>query len=229
MNCHKQAVHMKNRQGVNQHIATLPAPVIFQHLRVAEKIGMTEHRAFAATRCTAGVNDGCQVVRFCIYRRVHIAVVRGALEQTATALIVQRHHVTRACLKRDFADPAEIGRCTHHQRRFCISHEIRNFSLLVSRIQRQKHVTAAQTREIKHQHFDRFLSLHSNARRRWQLQALYPIGQHSAAAFQVAPAVAQTMVGFNRRLRQVRRKALAQADVKVVVHINQLNDVWTRP
>ena len=58
-------------------------------------------------------------------------------------------------------------------------------------------MTGAQTGQVQHQGFNRFVYLHRNARALGQLQAVQPIGQHGAAAFQVAPAVAQTLIGLN--------------------------------
>ena len=150
---HKQTVHMKNRQRMNQHITVLPAPVVFQHQRIAEQIAVAEHRPFAAPGGPAGVNDGRQVIRLGNHWRVHIAVVRRAFQQTAATLLVQRQHITRTCLECEFADPAKVGRCTHHHRRFSIGDEISDFRLLIRRVQRQKHMAAAQAGQIQHQDF----------------------------------------------------------------------------
>ena len=79
MYSYKQTVDMKNGQGMNQHIAAFPAPVIFQDLRIAQQIAVTEHGTFAAARGAAGVDDGGQINRLRHHRRMLIAVVRRAL------------------------------------------------------------------------------------------------------------------------------------------------------
>jgi ATP-dependent DNA helicase RecG len=38
MNGHKQAMHMKNRQSMNQHVVGLPAPIAAQHLRTIQTL-----------------------------------------------------------------------------------------------------------------------------------------------------------------------------------------------
>ena len=55
-------MHMKNRQGMNQHIVIAPVPIVFQYQCIAQQIAMTQHRPFAAAGGAAGVNDGGQIV-----------------------------------------------------------------------------------------------------------------------------------------------------------------------
>jgi len=59
---HKQTMHMEDGQGVNQHIIWLPAPIILQGLRVAQHVAMREHRAFASSGRTTGVQNSGQIV-----------------------------------------------------------------------------------------------------------------------------------------------------------------------
>ena len=113
----KQAVHMEDGQAVDEHIATAlrascfrPAPIVFQHFGVGEQIAMAEHGAFAAARGATGIDHGRQIVRIAWRDGVHIAVLRGALQQAALALIVQGKHILRAGLKRQLASPAKVAR-----------------------------------------------------------------------------------------------------------------------
>ncbi len=96
VDCHKQAMHMKNGQRMNQHIANLPTPVVIQHTCIAQQIAMAQHRPFAAPRGATGVDDGGDVIGFAVNRCVQITVVRSALQQTACALVIQRDHIGRA-------------------------------------------------------------------------------------------------------------------------------------
>ncbi len=79
VNGHKQTMHMKNRQRVNEHIALLPRPISFESLGVAEHVAVGQHGAFAAACRTTGVQNGCQVVGFFDSRFVLIALLRCAL------------------------------------------------------------------------------------------------------------------------------------------------------
>ena len=62
MNGDKQTMHMKNRQGVNQHITPLvwrsPSPVVFKNQGVAQEIAVGQHGSFGTTGGAAGVQNG---------------------------------------------------------------------------------------------------------------------------------------------------------------------------
>ena len=49
---------------------------------------MAEHGAFAASCRATGVDDGGDILSLSMHRRMHIAVVCCALQQTATELLV---------------------------------------------------------------------------------------------------------------------------------------------
>ncbi len=57
MQRHKQAVNVENGQGVDQHIIRLPTPIVFEHLRVGQQVAVRQHRAFAASCCSTGVQN----------------------------------------------------------------------------------------------------------------------------------------------------------------------------
>ena len=143
MDSHKQAMYMKNRKGVDEHIRALPAPIVFQHQRIAQQIGVAQHRAFTSPCGATGVNDGSHILWRSLHRRVYVTVMRSAIEQTAAALIVEGDHVTRARLKCNFADPPEMGWRANHQCWFCVVNKVSDFALLVGWIQWQENMAAA--------------------------------------------------------------------------------------
>ena len=69
----EQAVHMEDRQGVDQHVAALgrraPAPVALQRHRVRDQVAVAEHRPLAAPGGAAGVEDGGEVVAAALRRK----------------------------------------------------------------------------------------------------------------------------------------------------------------
>ena len=71
MNGYEQTMHVEDGQSVNQHIVRAPAPVGFEGFGVAEQIAMRQHSAFAASGCTAGVQNGghvvCNVFNYCVF------------------------------------------------------------------------------------------------------------------------------------------------------------------
>ena len=95
MDRHKQTVHMKYGQCVYKHVAGLPAPIPMKHLGVAQQIAVAEHGPFAASGGATGVDDGSDIVCLPEHGCVLVTVVCSALQQTATALIIQGHHILR--------------------------------------------------------------------------------------------------------------------------------------
>ena len=81
MQGNKQPVHVEDRQCMNQHVSRLPAPVVFQHLRVAQHVSVRQHRALAAASGAAGVQNGCQVIGLGLRYRVLVAAMRGTVQQ----------------------------------------------------------------------------------------------------------------------------------------------------
>ena len=80
VNGHKQAVHMEDGQGVDEHIVILPAPVNLQHGRIGQQIAVGQHRALAAPCGAAGVENGGQIIGPALHGLLFIAVVGGALQ-----------------------------------------------------------------------------------------------------------------------------------------------------
>ena len=219
MNGNEQTVDMKNRQRVNQHIALCPAPVVLQHLCIAQQIAVRQHRALAAARGAAGVQNRRQVISLTHHDFMLVAAVGGAIQQRAGAVVIERKDMLRAGGKRQFAEPAEIGAAANHHRRLCIADEIVHLGTLVGGVQWQKHVAGAQGGQVKHHRLDRFFNLHGNARAVGQLERLQQVGHHGGAALQVAPRIQQAVVGFNRHVIKCRRKGSTQRGKQVgVVH-----------
>ena len=154
MQRHKQAMHMKNRQAVDEHITLAPTPVVFEHLGIGEQIAVAEHGTFAAAGGAAGIDHGRQIVCLARGDGVHIAVLRGTFEQAALALVVQGEHVVRTGLKRQFADPSEIARATDQHRGFGIAQKILQLGALVGHIERQIHIAGAQRGQVEQHGFD---------------------------------------------------------------------------
>ena len=199
MQGHKQAMHMEDGQGVDQHIPRHPTPIVLQHAGIAEQVVVRQHRALAAPGGAAGVEDGGQIVGPTLGRRVLVAVVRGALEQAAGAVVVQGEHMARAGLKGNFAHPPKVFTGAHHHSGFGIAHKVSHLGALVSGVERQKHMACAQGGQIQQHGLDRLFHLHRHPRARGQIQIGEQIGQHGAGPLQVLPAVVQAVVGLHRR------------------------------
>ena len=133
-----------------------------------------------------------------------------AFEQRAGAVVAQREHVLRAALESDLADPAKILRAANHHSRFGVANEILHFSALVGGVERQKHITGAQSGQVQHQRFHRLFHLHGHTRTRRQFQRHQQIGHHGGGALQVMPGIDKAVVSFNGGGVEVGRKSRAQ-------------------
>ncbi len=226
MQRHKQTVHVKDRQRVDQHIAPTvrpsgrrPAPVVLEHHGVGQQVAVREHRALAAPGGAAGVEDGGQIVGLPGRRRVAVAAMGGALEQAAGAVFVQGEHGLRTGLEGNLADPAEVLCAAHHHRRFGVADEIFDLGALVRGVQRQKHVPGAQGGQVEHRGLDRFLHLHRDARSRRQRKPFEQVGDHGGGAVEVAPRIPQAAAvvfdGFNRNAIEIGGERVAQGHEQI--------------
>ena len=224
MNGHKQAVHMKNRQRVDQHIASAfwppglrPTPIILERERIAEHVAVREHRAFAATSCATGVEDGGQVIGLAHHGFVLVAVARSTVEQTARAVFVEGEDMLCARLERDLADPTKMSTAADHHRRLGVANEILNLGTLVSSVQWQKHIPGAQSSQVQDHGLNRFFDLHGHPTALWQVERLQQVGHHGRGAVEVLPAVAQAFIGFDCHRCQVCRKSGPQGRKEIVI------------
>ncbi|OQC06313.1 MAG: hypothetical protein BWX79_02115 [Alphaproteobacteria bacterium ADurb.Bin100] len=231
MNGHEQAMHVEDRQRVDEHVApavrpsgSRPAPVVLQHHGVGPHVAVRQHRAFAAPGGTTGVEDGSQVVVVLDSRGVAIVAAGRALQQGAGAIVAQGEHVFRARSEGDLADPAKIFRAANHHGGLGIADEILDFGALVSRVQRQEHIACAQRGEVQQHGFDRFFDLHRHPAALGQLQRGEQVGHHRRCAVKVAPRITQPgpagIGGFDGDGVQVGGERGAQRDKKVqIAHV----------
>ena len=93
----EQAVHMEDRQRVDQHVAGAPAPVVLQHLRIRQQVAVASASRPCCGRWCRWCRGWPPGRRRRVRRRlVPVAVMRRALEQAAAAVVVQREDVA-AC------------------------------------------------------------------------------------------------------------------------------------
>ena len=182
---------------------------------------MREHGALAAAGGAAGVEDGGQVVGAAGHGLVLVAVVGGALEQAAGAVVTQGEHMLRAQGEGDFADPAKVAGAAHHHGGLGVADEVFDLGALVGGVERQEHVARAQRGQVQGHGFDGLFDLHGHAAAFGQLERCEQVGDAGAGAVQVAPGVVQRGAvcggGFDGGAVQVRREGGAQGAEEVLV------------
>ena len=168
MKGHKQAVHMKNWQRVNQHIARLPTPVVLEHQRVAKQVAVRQRRTLAAAGGAAGVQNRRQIVFSHDRSLMLVTALRGAYQQRTSPVIIQGEHVLRTGLESNLADPTKVLAATNHHCRIGIFNKVLDFRTLVSSVKRQKYIARAQSREVQHHGLDGFFNLYCHSRTGWK-------------------------------------------------------------
>ena len=182
MNGHKQAVHMENRQSVNEHIALFPTRMRLGGLRITEHIAMREHGALASACGATGVQNGGQIVLVFGRNFVLIFLLCSAFKQSTRSVVIQGEHILSACFECNFAHPAKVGARADHHRRFCIANEVLNLGALIGCVQWQEHIACSQGGQIQHQGFHRLFHLYRNAAALGKLQAFQQVGHHGTCA-----------------------------------------------
>ena len=216
----EQAVHVEDRQCMDQHVAFAPAPVGLQRDGVRQQVGMAEHRALAAAGGARGVEDGGQVVAVALGRLVRLRLAGRGVEQRAGAVVVEGVDVLRAGGLGDARHPVEVPRRADDDAGLGIADEVLDLAGLVGVVQRQVDMARAQHRQVEHQRLDRLLGLHGDARAFGQRQRGEQVGDARARLVEVAPAVAarrRAVDGLDGGGVEVGRKTGAQGGVEVVV------------
>ena len=206
---------MEDRQRVDQHVAFAPVPEVLQNLRVRQQIAVAEHRALAAAGGAGGVEDRGQIAGRLRRDLVRVGKMRGAVEQRAGAVVVQREDVRHALLEGELADPREVPAGADHHRRLGVAQKIVQLGRLVGGVQRQVDEAGAQGRQVQHQRLDRLLGVRGHPAAGRDLQRLQQVGQHRGGAVEVAPGVVQPAVGLDRDRVEVGGKGGAQGGEEV--------------
>ena len=127
----EQAMHMEQRQGVQQHVVVPPAPTPAQGFGIGANVVVGQHRALGAARGAGGVNQGGQVIAIALgHVKAGLGRVHGLHE--ASTVAAQRQHGPATLLIRR----VRAHRIPHEQPRFRVSKKVRHFSGSVSRIER---------------------------------------------------------------------------------------------
>jgi hypothetical protein len=100
-----------------------PAPIVLERDGVAQQVAVREHGPLLRPVVPLVYRMAARSSAHMALPGVLVAVVRGALEQAAGAVVAQGEHMLRARLEGNFADPAKVGRAAHHHSRFGIANE----------------------------------------------------------------------------------------------------------
>ena len=127
----EQAMHMEQRQGVQQHVVVPPAPAPAQGYGIGADVVMGQHRALGAARGAGGVHQGGQVIAIAFgYVMAWLCGIHGLHE--AAAASPQRQHGPAAVPTRHVS----ARRVPHEQPGLRIGKKVRHLSGGVGGIER---------------------------------------------------------------------------------------------
>ncbi len=232
----EQAVHVIDRQRVQQRVAAGEAPAVDQHRGVRREIAVRQHRALGAPGRSRRVEDRREIVG----PGHRVAEVRGLVARPVDELAavgVQREHRRVAGERRDHAEA--LGPADDHPRRR-IGEEVRELRLLVADVERKVDEARAQAREVERNHLPVLVDLDGNAipglaartgqrvgdlrRQRREIVEVHdrPAGDQQARLLRRAREVTldqRVQVGVHRKAAHAvgsdRRAARAQPDVRL--------------
>ncbi|GAB3543202.1 hypothetical protein GCM10027343_16260 [Noviherbaspirillum agri] len=187
MRCDEQAMHMKQRQRVQKHVAGLPVPVVLQHFGVRCQVFMRQHGPFAAPGSAGGVQDCGKVVRLLLYGIEAVGLQRSAIQKGTRAVVVKGEDMAGAAGKCDLRYPAKVLRRTHDDRRLGVVDEILDLRSAIGGVEREVDKARTNRREVKQQRFRRFFHLHGDARILGQTESCQQICHLSGGTVEIVP------------------------------------------
>ena len=190
----EQAVHVEDRQRVDQHVAVGCQPQYrFSTCAFDEQVAVREHRALAAPGRAAGVEDGGQVVGAPLHgtcARRSCSAARSSSVPLRSSSSVKTFFVP--ALNASLLTQPKLLAWAHHHRRLGVADEVVDLGRLVGGVQRQVDMAGAQHGQVQHQRFDDSFGLHRDARRRRAARASRAGWRCIArGAVEVAPGVEQ--------------------------------------
>ena len=105
---------------------------------------MREHRAFAASRRAARIENRGEIVCAALRDFVAVALRRHGIRQRAIARVIQCVNARHFSGVRNRLNPRERFGRTHHDRWLCVADEVLDFAGLIRGVQRQKRIPRAQ-------------------------------------------------------------------------------------
>ncbi len=159
---HEQAMRMKDRQGVQQHVLVGEPPRLGQHLCVGQQVAMGQHRPLGPARRARGIEKCRQIVRAPRDRCELIGLRIHQIGKAARPIGIDDHQ-RRAMRLRHRGQRLGAAAIRQQQLRRGIAHEIVDLGRRIGRVQRQKDRTRRHSPAIDRQRHGRLLDLHRNA------------------------------------------------------------------
>jgi hypothetical protein len=159
----EEAVHVEERQRVQQHVVRREAPGLDEREPVRREVAVREHRALRAARRAGRVDDHGEVVAARIGNRVHGRFRRSGVRERAVAGGIERQDRADLRLARARIERRAAFRPAHEHGRLGVTEEVRDLGGLIRGVERQVDEAAAQTREIQRERRGTLLDLRRDA------------------------------------------------------------------
>ena len=145
----EQAVHVEDRQHVQQHVSGPESPVAMEHLGIGGEVPVGQHGSLGTAGGAGSVKDGREVVAAAEDGGEGVGVHRRRCGQAAATLVVEVEHVGYAGLDGQFLGQGADLRPADEHPGCGVTEEVLDFTALIGVVQRQVNGTGAQTAEIE--------------------------------------------------------------------------------
>jgi hypothetical protein len=215
---HEQAVDVKQRQSMEQHVVRTPAPGLMQREGVRGKIAMRDHRAFRPAGGAGGIEQHGGIVGRNAAGVELVAERPGFFGERALAVGVERIYMLQPARPGQFTHAGKIGGAADHRARRGVVEIIFDFGGAIGGVEREINQARAQAAEIEKHRRRRFLDLRRDAVARPESQVRQKARVARAFAFEIAIAVIDARGCFDKGVCQRFGETLAKQVVEVAFH-----------
>ena len=212
----EQAVHMKHRQRVQQHVAFAEFPEVHQHPGVRSKVAVCDHRPFGASGRARSVDNHRGIVRLQLCGSEIVRSRACRAPQGTAAILVQGDDARAAAAQ--FLHQLCCLRPAHDHPGLGISEKVRQLAALVCSIERQIYQPRAQAAEIQEQRRGGFLHLHRDPVAAPCAETGQQIGITRRFALQIA--VGECPAGFSLQKCALRATVVCGFDCRVEICVH---------
>ena len=207
---HEQAVHVKDRQRVEQHVVIAPAPGVAEGLGVARQVAVGQHRAFRAPGRAGGVDDRGEVSRGPFgYPRDRASRTHGIRERPAPRSIQSGDRDTRS---------DRGSRTRHEQRGFRVRQEVLHLPRRVGRVERHVNSPCLQAAEVQGNGLGRLRGLHDDSVARFHAERGQRAGRGRHPGLQLRVRPVRPVRKPQARLPAACPEPALEAPVEVAAH-----------
>ena len=218
MQRHEQAVHVKDGQRVQEHVAAMKTPGRHERQRIAAEIAVREHRALGAARGPGGIQDAREIVRRARHRHKAFRTALCPVHQFAAVGVEREHHGLHGHVLGQRRHDAQGLVAAEDDPRLGIVEKILELAALVRRVERQVDQSRPQAGEIQRHDLPVLVGLHRDAITRFTTGSDQRVSDPRRRAVKLVVSDRVSAGNEYARLRSLLRKVAFDQRVEIRIH-----------